>query len=92
MKEPKIGEGSSLGTMRQLEYAPREEPVIKTKTKKYFVQPLAFGDTKESTGSKVVLPQWGDLFNKIIREEFPEYIPHSDPDVRVLDDQVFPNI
>jgi hypothetical protein len=39
-----------------------------------------------------VLPHWGDLFNKIRREEYPEYIPHSDPDMRVLDDQVFPNI
>jgi hypothetical protein len=31
-----IGEGSSPGTARQLEYAPRVEPVIKTTTKKYF--------------------------------------------------------
>jgi hypothetical protein len=81
-----------LGTARQLEYTPRVEPVIKTSTKKYFVQPPVFGDTEASTGSKVMLPQWGDLFNRINQEEYPEYIPHNDPDVRALDDQVFPNI
>jgi hypothetical protein len=39
-----------------------------------------------------MLPQWGDLFNRIIQEEYPKCIPHSDPDVTTLDDQVFPNI
>jgi hypothetical protein len=39
-----------------------------------------------------MIAQWGDLFNIISREEYPAYIPHSDQDVRVLDDQVFPNI
>jgi hypothetical protein len=68
LKEPEIGEGSSLGTARQLEYVPRPEPVVKTTTKKIFIQPLAFGDTEASTGSKVVLPQWEDLFNMINRE------------------------
>jgi hypothetical protein len=92
LKEAEIGEGSSLGTTRQLEYTPREEPVIKTLTKKAFIQPMAFGDTKETTGSKIMLPQWGDLFNRINREDYPEFIPHNDPYVRVLDDQVFPNI
>jgi hypothetical protein len=92
IKELETGEGSSPGTVRQLEYAPRPEPVVKTTTKKVFIQPLAFGDTEASTRSKVALPQWGDLFNRISREEYPEYIPHNDPDVRVLDDQVFPNI
>jgi hypothetical protein len=92
LKEAETGEGSSPGTVRQLEYAPRAEPVIKTSTKKSFVQPLVFGDTEENTGSKVMLPQWGDLFNRISREEYPECIPHNDPDVRALDDQVFPNI
>jgi hypothetical protein len=52
----------------------------------------AFGDTEASTRSKVALPQWGDLFNMISREEYPEYIPHNDLDIRVLNDQVFPNI
>jgi hypothetical protein len=75
-----------------LECAPRAEPIVKTTTKKYFVHPPTFGDTKASTKSKVSLPQWGDLFNIINREEFPEYIPHNDPDVRALDEQVFPNI
>jgi hypothetical protein len=39
-----------------------------------------------------MLPQWGDLFNIINWEDYPEFIPHNDPDVRVLDDQVFLNI
>jgi hypothetical protein len=75
-----------------LEYAPREEPVVKTSTKKDFAQPPIFSDTKENTRYKVMLPQWVDLFNRISREEYPECIPYSDLDVRVIDDQVFPNI
>jgi hypothetical protein len=78
--------------MRQLDYTPRQEPVIKTATKKVFIHPPAFGDIEASTRSKVALPQWGDLFNRISREEYLEDIPHSDLDVRELDDQVFPNI
>jgi hypothetical protein len=89
LKEPEVGEGSSPGVAKQLEYTLRLEPVIKTSTKKVFIQPLAFGDTEASTGSKMALPHWGELFNKISREEYPEYIPHSDPDVRALDDEVF---
>jgi hypothetical protein len=68
LKEAEIGEGSSPWIAKQLEYAPKVDPVIKTAMKKSFVQPLAFGDTEESTGSKVALPQWGDLFNKISLE------------------------
>jgi hypothetical protein len=75
-----------------LEYTLRPEPVIKTYTKKVFIQPSAFGDIEASTGTKMTLPHWGELFKNISREEFPEYIPHSDPYVRALDDQVFPNI
>jgi hypothetical protein len=55
LKEAEKGEGSSPGTARQLEYAPRVEPVFKNSTKKYFFQPLAFSDTKERNGSKVTL-------------------------------------
>jgi hypothetical protein len=75
-----------------LEYAPKADPVIKTSTKKYFVQSPTFGDIEERTGSKVILPQWGDIFNRIIQEEYLEYIPNNNPNVRDLDDQVFPNI
>jgi hypothetical protein len=92
MKKDGIGEGSSLGTTRHLEYAPRVDPTIKKTTKKYFVHPPTFGDTEESTRSKVALPQWGDLFNIIIEEDYLEYIPHSNLDLRVLNDQVFLNI
>jgi hypothetical protein len=92
LKEPELGEGSSPGVAKQLEYTPRPEPVIKTMTKKVFNQPPSFGDTEASTGSKATLPHWGELFKKISQEEYPEYIPHNDPDVRALDDEVFLNI
>jgi hypothetical protein len=45
-----------------------------------------------STRSKVKLPKLGYIFNRISREEYPEYIPHNDLDIRVLNDQLFPNI
>jgi hypothetical protein len=92
LKEIEVGEGSSPGIAKQLEYTPRPEPIIKTKMEKVFIQPQAFGDTEESTGSKLVLPHLGDIFNNISREEYSEYIPHSDTYVRFLDNQVFPNI
>jgi hypothetical protein len=92
LKEAEVGEGSSPGAARKLEFATRVEPVIKKSTKKAFSQPPTFGDTEASTGSKIMLPQWGDLFNRINQEDYPEFIPHNDPDVRALDDQVFSNI
>jgi hypothetical protein len=78
--------------VKQLEFSPRPEPVIRTSTKNIFTQPPAFGDTEASIGTKTVLPHWGELFQKIKREEFPEYTPHNDPDMRKLDDEVFLNI
>ena len=61
-------------------------------TKRDFSQPPTLGDTEERIGSKMVLPKWGDLFNEIKWEDYLEFIPHSDPKIRMLDDQVFPNI
>jgi hypothetical protein len=61
-------------------------------TKKEFAQPPAFGNTKASIGSNIILPQWGDFFNRINWEDYLEFIPHNDPDVRALNNQVFPNI
>jgi hypothetical protein len=92
LKEPEVGEGSSPRSAKQLEFTLRPKPVIKTSMKKAFIQPLTFGDTEARIGSKTTLPHWGELFKKIRREEYPKYIPHSDPYVRVLDDEVFPNI
>jgi hypothetical protein len=56
-KRIETSELSSPRTARKLEYTPREEPVIKTSTKKHFYQPLAFGYTEARTRSKVILPQ-----------------------------------
>jgi hypothetical protein len=92
LKEVKTVEGSSPRTTTQFEYAPRAKPIIKTSIKKSFVQPPVFSDMEANIGSKLMLPQWGDLFNRISQEEYPECIPHNDLDVRVLNDQVFPNI
>ena len=92
LKKEDIGEGSSPDTTRQLEYASKAELVIKTSMQKAFIQPPTFGDTDTTTESKIILPRWGDLFNRINRENYPEFVPHSDSDVRVLDDQGFPNI
>jgi hypothetical protein len=92
LKEPKVGEGLSPVPTKQLEFSPRLEPVIITSTKNIFTQPSAFGDTEANTGGKVTLPHWGDPFNNISQEEFPEYTLHNDPDIRKLDDEVFPNI
>jgi hypothetical protein len=91
-KEPEVGEISSLGAAKQLEYTPRIKHVINTSMKKVFIQPPNFGDIEASTGFKMALPHWGEIFNNINREEYPKYIPHSDPDVRSLDNEVFPNI
>jgi len=56
LKEPKVGEGSSLATAKQLDYSLRAEPVIRTSTKKVFTQPSTFGDTKARIGTKAELP------------------------------------
>jgi hypothetical protein len=77
LKEPEVGEGSSPGVTKQLEYTPRPEPVIKTSMKKDFIQPPAFGDTEASTGSKMALPHWGELFNKISQGGIPRNIYHT---------------
>jgi hypothetical protein len=92
MKQPELGEVSSPGVTKQLDYTPRSELVIKIVMKKVFIQPPSFADIEESIGSKATLQHWGDIFKNISQEEFPEYIPHNDPDVRLLDNEVFPNI
>jgi hypothetical protein len=92
LKEPEVGEGYMPSVARQLDFASKTESVICTSTKKQFIQPSAFSDTEATTGSKVVLPHWGDLYNKISQEDYPKFTSHSNPDVRVLDDEVFPNI
>jgi hypothetical protein len=63
-------------------------PIIKTATKKDFIQPLAFGDIEANIGTKTIFPRWEELFKKIKREELPEYTLHNDPDTRRLDDEV----
>jgi hypothetical protein len=92
MKELEIKEGSTPMTTREIYFVSKTDLVIRTSTKKQFTEPLAFGDTEASTRSKVMLPRWGGIFKKINQEDYPEFTPHSDPDVMILDDQVFPNI
>jgi hypothetical protein len=71
MKEPEVGEGSSLGATKQLEYTLSLELINKTKTKKVFIHPPAFGDTEARKRSKMELPHWGEIFNNINQEEYP---------------------
>jgi hypothetical protein len=92
LEESKIGEGSSLTVVRQLEFALNPVSVIKLITKEPFSEPLAFGDTKANIGAKMTFPRWEEVFKKIKREEPLEYIPRSDPDTRKLDDEVLSNI
>jgi hypothetical protein len=92
LKEVETDGGYSPGMERKLEFSHRAESVIKTLTNKKFIQPPIFSDTEATTGSKLIIPKWGDLFNRINQEYYSEFIPHEDSDVRVLDDQVFPNI
>jgi hypothetical protein len=56
MKELELGEGSSPGVTKQLEYTPRPTLVILTMMNKVFNQTPTFGDTEECTGSKAALP------------------------------------
>jgi len=49
-------------------------------------------DTDLSTASKVLLPSYNDLFNKINYSNFLEFAPHNSPEIRTLDAQVFPKI
>jgi hypothetical protein len=81
LKELEVGEGSTLGIARELDFVSKTKLVILTYTKKQFTQPLTFGDTKASTGSKVVLPHWGDLYSKISQEDYPEFTTHSNLDI-----------
>ena len=92
LQEPEAEEGSSLAVAIQLEFSPKPVPIIKTTTKKAFIQPPAFRDTEASIGSKTTFPRWEELFKKIKKEEPLEYTPHNDPETRKIDDEVLPNI
>jgi hypothetical protein len=91
-QELEAGEGSSLEIARQLEFTPKPVFIINTTTKKAFVQPSDFRDTKENIGAKTTFPRWEELFNKIKKEEPLKYTSHNDPDTRKLDDDVPPYI
>jgi hypothetical protein len=92
LPEVEVGEGSTPAVTRQLEFSPKPVSVIKTVTKKDFVQPPTFGYIEVNIGTKTVFPRWEEIFKKIKKEEFPEYTPHNDPDTRKLDDEVLPNV
>jgi hypothetical protein len=82
LQEPEMGEGSSPTVARKLEFTPKPVPIIKMATKKVFVQPPAFGDTKANIGNKTTFPHWEELFKKINKEEPLEYTPHNDPEYK----------
>jgi hypothetical protein len=78
--------------VKALEFSPKTEPMIKMSQKKSANPPPLYKDTNVSTTSKVLMPTWINLYNKIHYDEFPEFTPYSDSEVRVLDNQVFHNI
>jgi hypothetical protein len=92
LQEPEVVEGSSPVVARQLEFAPKPMLVIKTATKKAFIQPPAFGDTEANIGTKTVFQRWEEIFKKTKREELLKYTPHNDPNTRRLDDEVLLNV
>jgi hypothetical protein len=91
-KETEADERSTLDTVRELDFVSKTESTIHTSTKNEFSQSMAFCDTEISTRSKMVLPHWGDLYRKISQEDYPDFTPQRNPDVIMLDDQVFSNI
>ena len=76
----------------ELDFISKSESFILTFTRKQFTQPPTFMDTEVSTGSKAMLPHWVGLFKKMNQEDYRDFTPNNDLDVRILDDQVFPNI
>jgi hypothetical protein len=76
----------------EAEVSQKVERVIQMSHKKLPALSSLYMDTYSNTASKVPLPTWHDLYNKIHHEEFQEFTLHSKPEVRTLDDQVFPNI
>jgi hypothetical protein len=82
----KNAQNERIGDRRRVfDFVSKTESVIRTSTKKKFTQPPTLVDTEASTGSKVMLPHWGDIFNKIDQEDYLEFTPHSDPDINILD-------
>jgi hypothetical protein len=51
-----------------------------------------YKDIDARTTSKVPLPTLNDLYNAIHHSDYPNFMPHNDPEVSFLDDEVFPNI
>jgi hypothetical protein len=81
LKEPEVREGSTLSVARELDFSSKTKYVICMSTKKQFIHPPMFNDTEVTTGYKVVLPHWGDLYNKISQEEYLEFTPHNNINV-----------
>jgi hypothetical protein len=54
--------------------------------------PVLYKDTDTIKTTKVPMPTSIDLYNKIHHDDFPKLNPHSDSEVRVMDDHVFQNI
>jgi len=84
-RNEQAGEASSSRT-KAIEFSSKMEPVIKMSQKKPTNPPPLYKDIVASSKFKVLLPTWLDLYNKIYHDDFPEFTPHSDLEVRVLDD------
>jgi hypothetical protein len=87
-----VREASSPVVSIELDFTPKVERVIKISHKKPSIPPPLYRDTDTNMTTKVPMPSCLELYNNIHHDQFPEFTPHNDPKVRVLDGQVFQNI
>jgi hypothetical protein len=92
LQESEVGEDFSPSVEIQLEFSPKTISIIKRITKDPFVHPPTFKDTEASIGAKMEFPHWEEVYKKIKKVEPLEYTPHSDLEMRKIDDEVLPNI
>jgi hypothetical protein len=90
LKEPEVGEGSSPGAAKQLEFSPRPwNQSLKHPQRRFSLNLQPLETQRQAPGPKQYSHIGGNSSRRSTEEEFPEYVPHSDPDVRALDDEVF---
>jgi hypothetical protein len=82
-----IGRGATDYKGSRINHHVTPEEIIYTGTSIWRHKP-----STSSTSTQVHIPGWNSLFIKFKDHNYLESTPHSDPDLRVVDDQVFQNI
>jgi hypothetical protein len=70
-KGAQLGEASNPAPTKGVEQMPKIEPVIRVPLKKVFNQLPLYKDKEPSTGNKVLLPSWNELFIEIKNSDYP---------------------